>query len=189
MEFRELVLKNRSYRRFDENYKISEEVLKELVNLARYTPSAANAQVLKYKVSADTALNEKIFPCLKWAGALPEWDGPAKGERPSGYIIILSDLSIGSNHKQDEGIAAQTIMLGAVELGLGGCIMGAINRDELYNVLEIDREKYSIELVLAIGKPVEHIEIEEIEKDGGTKYYRKDGVHFVPKRKLEDILI
>lgn len=189
MEFREMVLKNRSYRRFDESFEVSEETLKELVDLARLTPSAANAQVLKYKISADTRLNERIFPNLKWAAALPDWDGPKEGERPRGYIIILSDLSIGKEHKQDEGIAAQTIMLGAAERGLGGCIMGAIDRERLYDVLEIDKEKYSIELVLAIGKPAENVEITEIEKDGSTKYYRKDGIHFVPKRKLEDILI
>ncbi len=188
MKFDELVLRNRSYRVFDESFEISEETLKYLVNLARLTPSAANAQALRYKIAADRETCARIFPHLKWAAALPDWDGPAEGERPTGYIVILCGADCGYRG-QDEGIAAQTIMLGAVDMGLGGCIMGAIDREALYGELEIDREKYRIELVLALGKPAQNIEVKEIESDKSTTYYRENGVHVVPKRKLDDIII
>lgn len=189
MDYSDLILKNRSYRRFDETVEITQDEMLKLVNWARLTPSAANAQVLKYKISYSKEENNKIFPHLKWAAALPDWDGPKEGERPSGYIIMVSDLTIGSNRKQDEGIAAQTIMLGAVSLGYGGCIMGAIDREKLYTALELNPEQYRIELVLALGKPKEEVVITDLEPDGSTKYYRKNNVHYVPKRKLEDSLI
>lgn len=187
--FKDLVLKNRSYRRFDENYEISETTLLELVDLARQTPSGANLQPLKYYLSADKETNNKIFSTLKWAGYLKDWNGPIEGERPTGYIVVLLDLRIKESIRFDVGIAAQTILLGATELGLGGCMFGAVERDELKKVLDLPFD-FEIPLVIALGKPVEHVVMEDIPADGSIKYYRdEDGTHHVPKRRLEDIVI
>lgn len=187
---KELVTKCRTYRRFYENETISEEELKELVDLARLTASTANSQALKFRLCSTAEDNAKVFETLGWAGALPDWDGPEEGERPSAYIIILCDLALGKNKLQDDGIAAQTIMLGAVEKGYGGCIMGNVKRSRLAESLNIDTERYSIDLVLALGKPKEDVVIVPIKEDGDVRYYRDEKlVHYVPKRALEDLIV
>ena len=109
---KDLVARCRSYRRFYEDEKIPAEALRELVDLARMTASTANSQALKFRICSTDEENERVFGTLKWAGALPDWDGPVKGERPSAYLIILCDLALGKNKLQDNGITAQTIMLG-----------------------------------------------------------------------------
>ena len=186
---KELLMKSRSYRRFDENYAVSTETLKELVELARYVPSTVNSQPLKFKIVNTPDENKKVFECLAWAGLLKDWDGPAEGERPSAYIIILCDLSVGKDKRYDDGICAQTIMLGAAEKGLGGCMFGSVKREKLAENLGIDTEKYSIDLVLALGKPVEEVKIVDLPESGSTAYYRdENNVHYVPKRSVEDLI-
>ena len=185
----QLILKNRSYRRFEESFPIAERTLLELVNLARITPSVANFQPLKYLLCNDPVKNGLIFPTLGWAGYLKEWPGPVEGERPSAYVVVLGDTEITKNFSYDQGIAAQTILLGAVEQGFGGCMIGNIRREELRTALNI-REEYEILLVLALGKPVEEVVIENLPLDGSVKYWRDDNaVHHVPKRALEDIIV
>jgi nitroreductase len=186
---RELILKNRSYRRFYQNESISTETLRELIDLARLSPSAANLQPLAFVVSNGNEGNEKIFRNLSWAAYLKDWDGPSEGERPSAYIIILGDTSISKSFSVNHGIAAQSILIGAAELDLGGCIFGSINRNKLREDLSIS-DQFEILLVIALGKPRETVIIEEIEKNGDIKYWRdKDNRHHVPKRKLDDIII
>lgn len=182
-----LLLKNRSYRRFDESHQVTPIELLELVSLARMTPSAANLQPLKYYLSWEPPLNETIFRSLKWAGYLKEWNGPEPGERPSAYIIITADKDI-SIPDCDHGICAQTILLGAVEKGLGGCIIAAIARNKLQRELELP-ENLQILLVLAIGKPVEQVKIEEISGEKVEYWRDEEQVHHVPKRSLEEIVI
>jgi len=189
MKLHDLILKNRSYRRFYEDHKISTETLRELVDLARLSPSGGNLQPLKYKLSNNTETNNKIFPCLAWAGYLTDWPGPAEGERPSAYIIILEDSSIKKEVKNDQGIASQSILLGAVENGLGGCIIGSIKKEKLREVLQIPAH-LEILLVIALGKPKEIVVIENLPTDGNIKYWRdENGVHHVPKRGLDEIVI
>jgi nitroreductase len=186
---RELVLKNRSYRRFYEDHCIGRETLRELVNLARLSSSGANLQSLKYALSTEPELNSRIFATLGWAGYLKEWDGPAAGERPSAYIVMLFDRSIAKSCFWDHGIAAQSIMLGAVEKGLGGCMFGNVDRDELHRVLDLD-ERYEILMVLALGRPKEEVRLVPLPPDGDIRYYRDNaGVHYVPKRSLDDIVL
>lgn len=186
---RRLVEINRSYRRFDQNHSIREEDLKELIELARITPSSANLQPLKYLLSCTPERNNLIFPHLAWAGYLKEWPGPVEGERPSAYIVILRDKDISSSESCDHGITAQTILLGAAERGLGGCMIGNISRGAFVNDLDIP-EHLEVLLVLALGKPIEEVKMEPVGGDGDMKYWRDDqGVHHVPKRSLEDILI
>jgi nitroreductase len=188
MKLFDLIKKSRSYRRFDESYKINQELLEQLVTLARFSPTGANRQPLRFMIISDPELCDRVFPSLQWAGYLKEWDGPAKGERPTAYIVILGDKSITENFGVDHGIAAQSIMLGAVEAGLGGCMIASINRNELRNTLSIPGS-FEILLVLALGKPVETIIIEDI-VGGDVKYWRdSDNKHHVPKRLLRDLII
>jgi nitroreductase len=186
---REMILENRSRRRFFEETAIEMDTLKELVDLARCSASGANRQPLKYMLACDPEKNKMIFPNLFWAAALKDWHGPSEGERPSAYIIILGDKEISSSFGVDHGIAAQSILLGAVEKGLGGCMMGAINVEGLRQALRIP-ERYVVLLVIALGKPKEQVVIETVGDDGRTDYWRDDqGVHHVPKRRLEEILL
>lgn len=187
MNFKELVYQNRSYRRFRQNQPVGRAVLEELVDLARLCPSAANLQPLKYFLSYDSEMNARIFPSLAWAGYLKEWPGPSEGERPSAYIVILGDTEISKNAGCDHGIAAQTILLGASEKGLGGCMIGAVNRKALAETLRLP-DRYEILLVLALGVPAEIIRLVPVVDS--IRYYRDaDDVHCVPKRSLSEIIL
>ena len=184
-----LILKNRSYRRFHPGTAVQLNTLKELVNLARMCPSAANKQPLKFILSNEPEKNALIFSCTSWAGYLKEWKGPAEGERPSAYIIILCDTEISESADTDCGIAAQSILLGAVEIGLGGCMLGALQRETLVKLLEIP-SRYRVLLAIALGKPKEKVVIEDTVKDNNIKYWRDNtDVHHVPKRPLEDLIL
>ena len=186
---KDLVRKNRSYRRFHQEVAVSLETLRDLVDLARLSASGANKQPLKYLLSNKAGRNEAIFETLGWAAYLKDWPGPEEGERPSAYIVVLGDTTIRSSFGVDPGIAAQSILLGATEQGLGGCILASIRRDALREALGID-ERYQIELVLALGKPKEMVVIDPVGPDGDIKYWRDaDGVHHVPKRALAEIIL
>lgn len=185
---KDLILKNRSYRRFYQDFQIDCDTLKEIVELARFSASGANLQPLKYILSCTPEKNAKIFPNLAWAGYLKDWEGPEEGERPAAYILVLGDTEIKSSFSTDSGIASQSILLGAAEKGLGGCMLGAINRDKLREALNIP-ERYKVLLVLALGKPKEKVVLETAE-DGDIKYYRdSEDVHHVPKRPLEELIV
>jgi nitroreductase len=185
----DLVMKSRSYRRFDQTFQISEGTLIELVKLARLSPTASNLQPLKFLIACNSQMNNKIFSTLGWAGYLKDWGGPIESERPTGYIIILGDKKIKEIFGVDYGIAAQTMMLGAVEKGLGGCMITTIKREALMNSLNIN-EQYEILMILALGKPVEEVVITAIPESGDIRYYRsKLGIHHVPKRSLEDLIV
>lgn len=186
---RDLILKNRSYRRFDESVAMDESTLRELVDLARCSASGANRQGLKFILSWTPEKNASVFPCLRWAGYLKDWAGPAEGERPTGYIIVLGDTSVSKTFGVDHGIACQSMLLGAAEKGFGGCMFGSVRRDELRKRLGIP-EQYEILLVLALGKPVEQVVIDEVGADGDIKYWRDEqAVHHVPKRSLDDLIL
>ncbi len=188
MTVRELILKNRSCRRFYENKTVPRENLRQWVDLARLSPSASNLQPLKYILSSDAQTNALIFSTLSWAGYLSDWPGPSAGERPAAYIVILADRTIKYPIDCDHGIAAQSILLGAVEAGVAGCIVGSIDRPELRRLLNIPSH-LEILLVLALGYCREKRIIEEVGKKGDVRYWRDEqGIHHVPKRSLKDII-
>ena len=186
---KELILKNRSYRRFYEDKLIEMSTLKELVNLARLSPSAANIQALRYILVNTKEQNDTINKHIFWAGYYKDWDGPKEGEKPSAYIVVVKDTTLKKNTGQDEGIAVQSILLGAVEKGFGGCIIGNIDKKKLAEALNLD-EKYEISLVLALGYPKEEVVIENINESGHVKYWRDENeVHHVPKRTLDELIL
>ena len=185
----DLIKQNRSCRRFYQDHQVDLETLKGLVNLGRMSASGANLQPLKYIISCDPGQNADIFACLAWAAYLKDWKGPEAGERPSAYIVVLGDSKISKDAGCDHGIASQSILLGAREKGLGGCMIASINRETLRQHLDIP-EQHKILLVLAIGKPKEEIVLESIGPDGNIRYWRDEKeVHHVPKRELDEIII
>ena len=180
---------NRSIRRFIESHRITDKKMTRLVNLARLSASGANLQPLKFILSNTEDRNQRIFPYLGWAGYIKEWDGPQEGERPSGYIILVGDQELAKSFQYDAGIACQSITLGAVELGLGACLIGSIKREALREVLSIP-ERYEILLVIALGKPAETVVIEDLEPEGDIKYWRDENeFHHVPKRDLGELIL
>lgn len=186
---KDLIKINRSYRRFNQDVAVSVETLKELVDLARLSGSAGNLQPLKYILSNKKETNDQIFSNLVWAGYLKDWDGPGEGEKPAAYIVVLGDTQIAKSFGCDHGIAAQSILLGAIEKGLGGCVLASIKRDELRAALSID-DRYEILIALAIGEPKEEVKIETVGDDGDIKYWRDDkAVHHVPKRALDSLVV
>jgi len=186
---KDLITKNRSTRRFHQEVAVDRATLRKLVDLARLSASGSNRQPLKFVLSADPDKNARIFLCLRWAGYLKDWPGPAEGERPAAYIVILGDTEISKSCGVDHGIAAQSIMLGATEQGLNGCIIASIDRPALREVLDIPA-RYEILLVLALGQAGETVVIDPVGADGDIKYWRDAaGVHHVPKRALDDLIL
>jgi nitroreductase len=191
---KDLVKFNRSYRRFHENQIIEQETLIELVELAKLSPSPRNLQPYKFILSTMPECNARIYETLAWAGYLPDWPGPDLGERPSAYIIIVNDKKLTANLDSANlaygcGIVAQSILLGAAEKKIGGCIIGSIQRQKLAEELNLE-ETYEILLVLALGVPYEEVVLEKMDESGDVKYWRDENkVHHVPKRKLEDLIL
>lgn len=180
-----LLLKNRSYRGFDPSRVVTAEELKQIVEVCTKVPSAKNQQVLRFKLVAgvDTPRLQKY---TKWAGALPELNLPFPGTEPSAFIIICSTAAENKWVDIDLGIAAQSMLLKAVEMGLNGICIGAFNKAEVAEEFSL---QYEPVLVLAIGKGAENIQLTKIKEGESQTYYRKDGVHFVPKLGLEDIIL
>ncbi len=186
---KDLILKNRSYRRYHEDYKIERETLEELVDLARLSPSSMNLQPLRYMLFNEPEECNLIFNMVTWAAYLKDWNGPEPGERPSAYIVVLAERGLSKNYMIDAGLATQSILLGAVEKGLGGCIMGSLDKERFRKTFEVD-DCYEIIYAIALGKPRETVLIDEMGENGDIRYWRDDkGVHHVPKRRLKDIIL
>ena len=184
---KDLILKTRSIRRFYQDVAIDIDTVRDLVDLARCAPSATNLQPLKYMLCCDRKVNQLIFPHLNIGD---ERCGPAvEGERPSAYIIILRDTTIEMHGRIDHGIAAQYILLGAAEKGLGGFMLGWIERKNLVESLNIP-PRFKVLLVLALGVPKEQVVLDTVGPDGDTRWWHdEEGVHHVPKRSLNEIIL
>ncbi|MEW5772627.1 MAG: nitroreductase family protein [Thermodesulfobacteriota bacterium] len=191
MDFATLVRSSRTVRRFKESEPVDAAALEWLVDLARFCPSAGNFQPLKFVLVNDPAVRERIFPSLAWAGYLSEWPGPVPGERPAAYIAVLHDKRVAEKVDCDHGIMAQTIMLGAASRGLGGCILGAVDRKALAQTLDLP-EHLAVLLVLALGRPAETVAVEDVDEPTdrtAIRYWRDDAqVHHVPKRTLNHLI-
>ena len=189
--FRRLVMSDRTVRRFQEDMKVEDGTLEALVELTRYCPSGRNAQPLRYVIVTDDAERAEVFPLLKWAGYFADWDGPEPGERPVAYLVQCLDTKYGKDCLCDDGLQLEAITLGMHTLGLAGCIIKAFNHVRLSEVLGLE-ERYVPRYVLALGYPAEEVKFEDMSAadDADFKYYRtSDGVHHVPKRPLEELII
>ena len=165
---------------------VPEEVLLKCVDAARVSPSGANLQPLSYIIVNDQKLLRKVFSTLSWAGYLPDYQ-PREEEMPRAYIIILLDEEISRTPNHDAGIAAMSISMVAYDEGLGSCILGAVDREKLREILEVP-EGLAVVLVVALGYPAENPVVEPV-KDGDIKYWLdENGVLHVPKRDLKDVI-
>jgi len=189
MDVRELTLRNRSYRRFHQEVPVEMRTLRELVDLARISQSPWNQQAVKFLLCNRPDMNAEIFKHLTWASRMPEWDGPAEGERPAAYIIVVADKELGKIFNYDHVVAGVSILLGAVERGLGGCLVGAFSQKKMHATLKLS-ERYTPLLAIALGKPNETIVLDPVGPDGNTAYWNDaQGVHHVPKRSLDDLIL
>jgi len=189
MEFKELVTKARTCRRYQQDKSVPMELLMEVIDTVRLTPSASNAQPLRYALSTSPEMNTRLFPLVQWAPALDDWPGPAEGERPVAYIAIAADTKSPVPPQMDAGIAALAIQLALAEKGIGCCIFNHIDAAEVHAAVGFPRYVSTL-LVIAIGYPAETAIIEELRK-GQPFQYRRDeqGQHYVPKRLLKDIVL
>lgn len=190
--FKDLVKKSRSYRGYDESYQMTREDLMDLVDCARFAPSSINAQPFRYYLAWEQETVKKIQPLTGWARALPQLQLPHEGMCPTGFIVICQDMNLGQSlprYQKDVGIVAQTILLAAAEKGYGGCMIGNYSAKAVQDTLELP-DHLSPVLIVALGKPKEEIVLTEAAEGEDIKYYRDENdVHYVPKRKLEDIII
>lgn len=187
--FHKLVSIARTTRRFDESRPLDRGTLSSLVDTARLAPSAANLQDLRYRLVVEDDEKNALFACLGWAGYLKDWKGPEDGERPGGYIVIVADEAKQSSWRQwDGGIVSQTLYLAAASRGLGACMIGNFRAEKVQAALSLSGWKPL--LVMAFGYPAETVQLEEAESPDAIRYWRDgEGVHHVPKRPLEDVLI
>ncbi|MDP8304974.1 MAG: nitroreductase family protein [Candidatus Chlorobium antarcticum] len=189
MQFRDLVSRSRSCRRFEGGAPVGEEAVGNLVEIATCLPSARNLQPLRYIALTEMAECAGLFPLLQWTGYLEDWPGPEEGERPTAYLVMLNDLSIAADSSCDCGIAAGAILLGATAAGFGGCIVGSVQKGAVRELLRIP-DQYAVQMVIALGRPAETIVIDRIGEGEGTGYYRdRNDIHHVPKREAADVLL
>jgi len=189
----QLVRRTRTVRRFVEKKAIETPLLRAWVDLARLSGSARNAQALKYMIITEEALRAQVFPLLGWAGYLPDWPGPAPGERPPAYIVCLLDAALARGPETeahfDLGIATQNLLLGAAAQGVFGCRIGAFSVEKVQRLLGLE-QRFKVLLVLALGYPAETVVVEEVGLEGDIRYWRDEqGVHHVPKRSLAEVLV
>ena len=184
-----LLMEDRSIRRFDASRPIGQDVTERLVGLTRYCASGRNLQPLRYRIVNTPEECAKVYPLLAWAGYLTDWDGPVPAERPVAYLLQCLDLRLAKDCLCDDGLQLQAITLGARALGIGCCILKAFDPLKVAAALGIDTTAFMPRYIVALGYPVEKVEIEDI-RDNDYKYYRTaDAVHHVPKRTLSELLI
>lgn len=187
-DLKELFRRNRSYRRFDESEKIDEAEISKWIESARFCASGRNLQPIKYIIVTDAELCNALTATVKWAGYLPEWDGPEVGERPTAYVAKLLDTTLTSTVRLDDGLQLSAITLSAVEAGYGCCIFQSYNAATITEMLGLP-EELKLTSVLAVGKPIEEVIIKDIEPGECIKYYRDEKRrHIVPKRKLSELI-
>ena len=181
-----LLRQNRSYRGYDKTCVVTQAQLRRIAEVCTKVPSGRNQQVLRFKLLTRDSGSEKMQGLYKLGGALPELHLPFPGTEPEAFIIICSAVEPDKWVHMDVGIFAQSMLLKAVELGLGGICIGAFNKAAVQEAFALPCEPV---LVLAIGKPAEHIELVPVRAGEPLKYYRENGVHYVPKIVVDDLLL
>ena len=186
MEVLKAIKERRTIRKFQQKA-IDKNILAELVDCARLAAMPANIQPLKFGIITDKELCDKIFPCTKWAGYLPDGT-PKENERPVSYIAILGDNEIKKSFEVEAGAAVTNIMLAALEMGIASCWIGALDREGIVKALNLP-EKYSVVYMVALGYPMQESVAVDIE-NGNIKYFMGEGeVLKVPKRTMNEVLV
>jgi nitroreductase len=193
-DFAKLVAGSRTYRRFDESRRVTVEQLRQLVSIARLAPTANNTQLLRFHLSVDPDQIKRILTHHRWAALLSNWDGPELGARPTAYITICGPTSAVQTpiRNLDAGIAAQTIMLAARTMGLGGCIIKSFDAD-LATCLGLTDKSLAPLILLALGVPAtdEKVVLEEVDDEHGVHYWRDmdSNTQHVPKLSVDELLV
>lgn len=180
-----LLRRNRSYRGYDTSFEVRADQLRRIIETATLCPSARNQQVLRFRPVLSNE-SDKVLKHIRLGGALPELHLPFPGTEPQAFIVICSTVEESKYVDIDLGIVAQTMLLQATELGLGGICIGAFDHAEIKEALNLPYEPV---LVIAFGRPSEHIELVECSEGDSLTYYRNDGVHYVPKIRVDDLII
>ena len=188
---KDLLTRARSYRSFDESVPVSRERLLSWIDLTRLCPSSINLQMLKLRPVTEKAECDGLLAATRWAGKLKDVTLPPKGHAPTAYVVICADTEVIASAEQfqkDVGILAQTLLLSAVEDGFGGCMIGSFSKETVMDLLDLP-EHLPPQLVIALGKPDERVETVPLPENGDPSYYRENGVHYVPKRSLDELII
>ena len=188
---KDLVMASRSYRSFDESVKISRTELCDWVDHARLAPSSINLQMLKFRIVYRREECDAMLANTRWAGKIKDQKLPPEGHAPVAYVVICADTDVietAEKFQKDVGICAQSIMLAAAEAGFGGCMIGSFSPATLCKDLSLPQSLVP-QLVLALGKPDETVALTDAAADGSVTYYRENGVHYVQKRALKDIIL
>jgi nitroreductase len=186
--FKDIVQNTRSTRRFKKNITIDKSELIELIDMARIVSSGKNMQPLKYIAINDQDIKDQIYKPLQWAAHLKDWD-QSEDEKPSAYILVINDTKIDGFSAIDSGIAMQTIMLGATAKGYAGSILASIDKVAYKKLFSLENHLEPM-FIIALGVKNENIEIIDVVDSTDTNYYRdKNNTHYVPKRKLSEVLI
>ena len=180
-----LLAKNRSCRGYDSTFIVRDDQLRSIIEVNTKIASARNAQVLRFR-PVNSSEAAKVLPHIRLGGALPELRLPLPGTEPNAYIIICTTVAADKNVYTDLGISAQSMLLRAVEMGLAGICIGAFDKEHIKQEFSLEHEPL---MVLAIGRSSEDIRLVEIDEKEDKKYYRKNGVHYVPKLRLDNIII
>ena len=188
---KDLILASRSYRSFDQSVKITREMLSDWVDHARLSPSSINLQMLKFRIVYREEECRAVLPLTRWAGKIKHMKLPPDGHEPVAYVIVCADATVSPNAEsflKDVGICSQSIMLAAAESGFGGCMIGSFSPAEISSALHLSKELTPM-LVLALGKPDEEVRLTDAAEDGSVTYYRENGIHYVQKRALKDLIV
>ena len=182
---RRLLRANRSYRGYDASFEVREDQLRRIIEVATLCPSARNQQVLRFRPVLK-AEADKVLPHIRLGGALPDLHLPFAGTEPNAFVVICSTVEESKYVDIDLGIVAQSMLLQAAEIGLGGICIGAFDHEPVRENLAL---KYNPVLVMAIGRPAEHIELRECCEGDSLTYYREGGIHYVPKISIDDLIL
>lgn len=183
-----LLHRNRSYRGFDTGRKVSADELRELVSVVSLTASGMNRQPLRFRLVTDEAA-DLVLPHIKLGAALPEEHLPKKGFEPGAFLVVCSAVPEDKVVDIDLGFASQSILLRAVEMGLGGIFILNFRKEALKEALALRLDPIA---VIAIGKPAESVFLMPVsgnKPEPELAYYRKDGVHYVPKLTAEQLIL
>jgi nitroreductase len=180
-----LLSKNRSYRSYDKSFTVRADQLRSIIEVNTKIASARNEQTLRFRPVLSNEANQ-VLPHIRMGAALPDLQLPPKDFEPQSFIVVCSTKTPTQYTYIDLGISAQSMLLRAVEIGLNGICIAAFDKNAIKSELQLPFEPL---LVIAIGKGAERIQLVEAVDKNRLNYYRKDGIHYVPKLEIDDIII
>lgn len=181
----ELLTKNRSTRGYNKAYVVKQQELEQIVSVNTKLGSGCNRQVLRFRLVTQGDESQKVLENIKMGAALPELHLPYPGTEPEAFIIVCSLNGDDKLALIDLGMSLEAMSLRAVEMGLSTLIVGAFNKSKLKEAFNLPCDPVA---VLCVGKGAERFKLVPIKADDPHAYYRRDGIHYIPKVKLEDLI-